>query len=91
MANVIPIIPNDDFIGGVGLVACLAESIELAVKLISKEFAENGSLLIGFDWISRLAEYNQPLTEYAQQLIDRLGAYPVQFDNVHTFKQTFEH
>lgn len=73
--------------GGYGFVAVRALTIEEAVRLLMSELAEGGSDLIGFEWISRLQDYDQDLNQRTADLIKKLDDYPVQFKDFHWHKE----
>ena len=66
-------------IGGYGLVVFTAADLREGVSLLWDELQENGSTLIGFEWLSRLDHYEEKLSDYASGLLDRLETYPIQF------------
>ena len=68
---------------GYGFVAIRAPTIEEAVKLLRLELAEGGSDLIGFEWISRLQDYEETLNPKSADLVSKLEEYPVQFSDFH--------
>ena len=69
--------------GGFGFVAMRASSIDEAVALLRAELAETGSDLVGFEWISRLQDYDQALGLTNAALVEKLSDHPVQFNQFH--------
>lgn len=68
---------------GYGFVAIVASTIEEAVRILRIELAEGGSELIGFEWLSRIQEYEESLNPKNADLVKRLKDYPVQFSDFH--------
>ena len=71
--------------GGFGFVAVRATNIEEATKILRLELAEGGSELIGFEWLSRLEDYDQDLDQERATLVGRVNEYPVQFSTIHWY------
>lgn len=66
-------------------VVCNSESVENAVSSITSELKENTLSVRGFDYIFDLNYLDREPSEYEKELIQRLSAYPIQFENVHYF------
>lgn len=72
--------------GAVVVFACQAIDIVECCRQISSELAENGLNLKGFEYLMDQAHIDREISAYEQELVDRIGSYPVQFENVHYFK-----
>jgi hypothetical protein len=73
--------------GGFGFAAMRAPSIDEAVALLRAALAEGGSELVGFEWIGRLQDHHQPLSQTNAALVEKLRDHPVQFDEFHWHPQ----
>jgi hypothetical protein len=72
--------------GAIVVFACQAIDVCECCRQISSELAENGLNLKGFEYLMDHAHIDREISTYEKELIDRLGSYPVQFENVHYFK-----
>ena len=77
---------KDGFSGAYAGVACKAETVADAVKLIAAEFLENGYVLIGFESFLPVYALDREMTDYEEMLVVATSSYPVQFKNVHLHK-----
>jgi len=66
-------------------IVCSAKSLRKAIKLMSKELLEIDLKITGFDFIFDERFLDRAPSEYERTLLDKLGSYPVQFENVHYF------
>jgi hypothetical protein len=66
--------------------ACQARDIVECCQQVRNELVEHRLVLVGFEYLIDQAHIDRELSTYERELIDRLGAYPVQFQNVHYFK-----
>lgn len=66
--------------------ACEKDGLEEAISALRSEFEQNDLIMIGLREF--LPEYviDRVLTEYEQELVDGLQTYPVQFRDVHIYK-----
>lgn len=83
--------PNNDqfrlgYCGAFVVFACQAVDIVECCRLVSSELAENGLILKGFEYLMDQARIDRDISTYEDELVHRLGSYPVQFENVHYFK-----
>lgn len=87
VASVIPLAGSEHqrqgLSSGYGFVAMRAETIEEAVKALRIELLEGGSDLTGFEWVSRIQDYDQILNAKNANLVKKLDDYPVQFSCFH--------
>ena len=65
--------------GGYGFVACRAETTGACVRALEEELLEGGTVLSGFEWLSRTVDNERELRPEDTELIARLREYPVQF------------
>lgn len=67
--------------------ACRALSLVRATEMICKELSESELRACGFEHLFDIDYLDRSLSDYEEMLISRLGSYPVQFENVHFFKE----
>lgn len=77
---------NGGYRGAILVFATCADDVVTAVRLLYEECLENKLRVIGFDYLFNLARLEREPSEYEEQLIEKLGLYPVQFKNVHFHK-----
>ena len=72
-------------IGEYGFVACLSKDICDCVTLVCTELIAGGAIVVGFEYLLRTSDYEEELTDYHMELIEKLEIYPVQFRDIHWF------
>lgn len=70
---------RDGLRGRYGFVACTAPNIVDCVSIIAAELEGQGMSLAGFEWLSNLSDRKGELNDYQLDIVNRLGRYPVQF------------
>jgi hypothetical protein len=71
--------------GAVFVFACIADTLQSCVESITNEMVEHDLTLRGFEYLMDSEYMDRHLSEYEQELVERLRNYPVQFENVHFF------
>lgn len=74
------------FIGGYAFVAFRSENIAFGVSALCDEFRMGDTVVVGFEWLSRLEDNERTLLEGDYELIGSTANYPVQFRDVHWFE-----
>jgi hypothetical protein len=72
--------------GAVVVFACHADDIVDCCRMVTNELAEHQLILRGFEHLIDQGYIDREISTYERELIDRLSAYPVQFQNVYYFK-----
>ena len=73
-------------LGGFGFVTFRNHSFPDGVSDLAEELSKGGTMLTGFEWVSRLEDNGRELTNSDLELIERLDSYPVQFYDIHWYR-----
>ena len=75
-------------IGGYGFVTFRNQSLLKGIAHLSKELLKGGTELVGFEWLCRLQDNERQLLDSDFELIEKLDSYPVQFCDIHWFRES---